>query len=227
MGSMCSSRHHLISGSQYFNYKGTFSIVLLVVVDARYLFRVVDVGAFGRSSDGGTLAASAFGAALRGDKLGLPEDALIPGAEYLGPMPHVFVGDEAFPLRRNLLRPYPGRDLTQPRRTFNSRLSRARRVVENAFGILAAQWRIYHRVIGVSPENADAIVKATVALHNFLRWNSPVAAPCPSEAIPIPALQNVGRVATNNATQEAIATWEVFNTYFSSPAAAIPRTTVA
>lgn len=49
------------SGSQYFNYKGTYSVVLLVVVDARYLFRVVGVGAIGRNSDGGTLAASAFG----------------------------------------------------------------------------------------------------------------------------------------------------------------------
>jgi len=34
------------SGSQYYTYKGTYSLVLLAVVNARYLFRVVDVGAF-------------------------------------------------------------------------------------------------------------------------------------------------------------------------------------
>uniref|UniRef100_A0A3B3QUT2 DDE Tnp4 domain-containing protein n=1 Tax=Paramormyrops kingsleyae TaxID=1676925 RepID=A0A3B3QUT2_9TELE len=204
------------SGSQYFNYKGTYSIVLLAVVDARYLFRVVDVGAFGRSSDGGTLAASTFGEALREGRLDLPEDSPLPGADHLGPMPHVFVGDEAFPLRRNVLRPYPRRNLSQPKRIFNYRLSRARRVVENAFGILAAQWRIYHWVIGVCPVNVDAIVKATVALHNFQRWNCLPEAPISQEEAKIPSLQPVRRVGANNSTQEAIAVREVFKSYFSS-----------
>uniref|UniRef100_A0A3B1K630 DDE Tnp4 domain-containing protein n=1 Tax=Astyanax mexicanus TaxID=7994 RepID=A0A3B1K630_ASTMX len=208
------------SGSQYYNYKGAFSIVLLAVVDARYLFRVVDIGAFGRNSDGGTLAASAFGETLREARLDLPEDMLIPGAEHLGTMPHVFVGDEAFPLRRNLLRPYPGRNLSLRRRIFNYRLSRARRVVENAFGILTAQWRIYQRVIGVSPEIVDAIVKATVVLHNLQRWNTPVEPPGSSEDAP--ALQPARRVGTNNATQEAIASREAFTTYFCSAAGAMP-----
>lgn len=52
------------TGSMYYKYKGNFSIVLLAVVDARYLFRMVDGGAYGKSSDGGTLSASEFGKAL-------------------------------------------------------------------------------------------------------------------------------------------------------------------
>ncbi|KAK0138530.1 Protein ALP1-like [Merluccius polli] len=85
------------SGSLYYNYKGTYSIVLLAVVDSQYCFCVVDVGSYGRTSDGGVLANSIFGQALRDGPLGIPEDALLPGADHLGPQPFVFVADEAAP----------------------------------------------------------------------------------------------------------------------------------
>ena len=55
-------------------------------------------------------------------------------AEHMGPMPYVIVGDEAFPLQNHLMRPYPGRGCPEDQQVFNYRLSRARRIVENAFG---------------------------------------------------------------------------------------------
>ncbi|KAK0132278.1 hypothetical protein N1851_023176 [Merluccius polli] len=61
------------SRSLFYNYKGTFSIVLLAVVDAKYCFRVVDVGGYGRTSDGRTLVNSTFGQALRDGTLSIPE----------------------------------------------------------------------------------------------------------------------------------------------------------
>lgn len=204
------------SGSQYFNYKGTYSIVLLAVVDAEYRFRVIDVGGYGRSSDGGILANSAFGEALRSGTLHLPADLHLPGAEQRGPLPHVFVADEAFPLRRNMMRPFPGRSLPRERRIFNYRLSRARMVVENAFGILASQWRIYRRAVEVQPEVAERCVKATCLLHNFLRQTARAAAVVGSiqsgEVDPLPGL---GRLASNNAAREAIRVRETFASYFS------------
>ncbi|KAI2647457.1 nuclease HARBI1 [Labeo rohita] len=209
------------SGSLFFNYKGTYSVVLLAVVDAQYCFRVVDVGSYGRTSDGGVMANSTFGQALRNGTLGLPQDALLPGAEHLGPQPHVFVADEAFPLRRDLMRPFPGQKLSSRQRIFNYRLSRARLIVENAFGILTAQWRMYRGVIEISPANVDACVKATCVLHNFLRRSTnSTRTPIPSAGDGEAAgLQEVTRVGSNNATREAIRVRENFMTYFSTEGA--------
>jgi len=53
------------TGSLYFNYKKkTFSIVLPALVDSQYKFTIVDVGAFGKNSDGGILSHSNFEKAL-------------------------------------------------------------------------------------------------------------------------------------------------------------------
>jgi hypothetical protein len=48
------------SGLVYFNYKKTFSIGLLTLIDATYNFIMTDVGSFGRSSDGGIFSHSAL-----------------------------------------------------------------------------------------------------------------------------------------------------------------------
>ena len=208
------------SGSLFHNYKGTFSIVLLAVVDAKYCFRVVDVGSYGRTSDGGTLANSAFGQALVDGNLQLPDDAVLPGAEHLGPQPHVFVADEAFPLRRDLMRPFPGANIPLTSRVFNYRLSRARMIVENTFGILSSQWRMYRRVIGVSPDNVDACVKATCILHNYIRRNTRSRRePVPVSEGEVSVLQDLRRVGSNNAAREAIRVRETYASYFSAEGA--------
>lgn len=158
------------SGSYYYNYKGTFSIVLMAVVNANYEFMMVHVGTNGRISDGGVLHESTFYQKLANNNLNLPNPTVFNENQYI--LPYTFVGDQAFPLMLNLMKPYPEKHITREERIFNYRLSRARRVVENAFGILASRFRVFLSPITIDVTNVSAIVLAACALHNYLRRNA-------------------------------------------------------
>lgn len=84
------------SGSLYFNYKKTFSIVLMALVDANYNFIAVNVGAFGKDSDGGILSKSKMGRAIFENKFNIPSNRCFAGTNVSAPC--VILGDEAFPL---------------------------------------------------------------------------------------------------------------------------------
>lgn len=67
------------SGSYYFNYKHSFSIVLLAILDADYKFLYVDIGCNGRISDGGVFKNSNIYRALEEKRLNIPAPTLLPG----------------------------------------------------------------------------------------------------------------------------------------------------
>jgi DDE superfamily endonuclease len=166
----CDGKHIRITcpkhtGTEHYNYKNFFSNVLLAVVDADYKFVIVDIGAQGSMSDGGILANSSFGKELYEGKLPFPPSKLLPGSTTL--TPSVIVGDSGFQLKRNLMRPYPATTTNVNEKVFNYRLSRARRVSENAFGIMARRFRIFQTSIDASAL-ADDIIKACVVLHNYI-----------------------------------------------------------
>jgi len=101
-------------------------------------------------------------------KLEIPPAKKLIGREKA--VPYVFVADEAFPLKENILTPYPGsHEKGSAKRIFNYRLSRARRVVENIFGILSTVFRVFRKPMLLEPKKAELIVMACVYLHNFLR----------------------------------------------------------
>jgi len=81
----------------------------------------------------------------------------------------LFSGDNAFALKENLMHPYPGQHNHPSKVIFNYRLSRARRTIENAFGVLASRFRIFRKPIIANSSTVESVVKASVALHNFLR----------------------------------------------------------
>ena len=80
-------------------------------------------------------AESTLRQAIEDGTLGLPPPR--PLANATQPFPFTIIADEAFALRTWLMKPYPQRNINNQQRIFNYRLCRARRVVENAFGIVA------------------------------------------------------------------------------------------
>lgn len=155
------------SGSSFVNYKGFFSVVLLAVADADGLFVTVDVGEYGRNSDGRAFQVSGFGRAMQQNRLLLPEPEPFP--DETQNIPFYFVADEAFALKTNMMKPFSRNQLTDYRRIFNSRLSRGRKSVECAFGMLTSKFRALNTTICCDPSKVDVIVQAMCVLHNVIR----------------------------------------------------------
>lgn len=127
------------SGSNFYNYKGWFSIVLLALVDYNYKFIYVGIGCQGRISDGGVYPNCSFFEALVQNKLNLPPPKPLPQSEDLQwnensddnlSVPYVVVGDNAFSLSTHCMKPYPNRSQEEEKRVFNYRLPRVRRISE-------------------------------------------------------------------------------------------------
>ena len=93
------------SGSTFYNYKLFDSMVLMAVVDAHYGVIMFDVGVNGRHSDAGVFATCNMSGALENNTLHIPHPRTLPDRDTA--IPHVFVGDEAFPLKPHLMKPYP------------------------------------------------------------------------------------------------------------------------
>ena len=173
--------HPRNTGSEYYNYKGYYSIVLMAIVDADYKFIFADVGCQGRISDSGVFKNTAFWKALVQGSLNLPLSKPLPPpmepafADEIGSaaIPYYLAGDDAFPLENNIMKPYSQRHLSEEKRIFNYRLSRGRRISENVFGILASRFRVFLTSLCVKPDSATKIVLAAIALHNFLRSKAP------------------------------------------------------
>ena len=160
------------TGSDYYNYKGFFSIILLAVVTSDYKFLWIDVSGKGSTSDAHLYNASVLREALQmNDIVGFPQPDPIPGDTE--DVPYFLVGDDAFALRTYMMKPYSSKELTRKQRIFNYRLSRARRVVENAFGILANRFQVLLSTMLHEADTVRLLVKACVLLHNLMRTHYP------------------------------------------------------
>ena len=82
--------------------------MLLTLVDADYKFTYLDIGCNGRISDGGVYRNSALSVALENNDLNLLKERKVDESSVL---PYVIVGDDAFPMKPYLIKPFPQRNL--------------------------------------------------------------------------------------------------------------------
>ena len=125
----------------------------MAVVGPNYQFIYNDVGSNGSLSDGGVFQNCSLFEAL--------ENGLLPNNG-------VIVGDDALPLKTYNMKPYPGRNLAYDEKIYNYRLSRARRISENGFGILINQFQVFEKPIACNVTTVVKIVFTACALHNWL-----------------------------------------------------------
>jgi hypothetical protein len=126
----------------------------------------IDNGAVGRRSYGGNLRSSSLFRSLEIGEFSVPSDTELAGAALK--VPFGILADKAYPSLPYLMRLYPKQILDSTRRALNYHLSRARRNVQCATGIMSSKWSILMKSIETNVSNGIHIVKAICILHNFV-----------------------------------------------------------
>ena len=86
-----------------FNYKHTYSIILLAIASPEYECLYADVGSSGRVNHSGIWNKCSFLQAIDDESVKLPEDDYLTNGCKL---PYVFLGDDAFALKEFMMKPY-------------------------------------------------------------------------------------------------------------------------
>ena len=97
-----------LSGTLYYNYKGFFSIVLMALCGANYCFTLFDLGFQQRQWH--ILANSKMGKMFEEDLLNVPPDCKLSEDDERS-LPYFLLEDEIFPLKKWLMRSYPGKNV--------------------------------------------------------------------------------------------------------------------
>lgn len=148
-----------IHGAEYYCYKKFYSIVLLAVCDANKTIRMFSAGFPGKCNDAGVF-----------DESGMV-NKVKEITEVTGDLNYHVLGDIAFPLMVQLMKPYTQSEALadQQKRCYNYELSKVRMLIEQTFGLLKMRLRCL-----VTPLTFRSIVVNTgilaccVHLHNFL-----------------------------------------------------------
>eukprot|EP00057_Strongylocentrotus_purpuratus_P005688 XP_003731553.1 PREDICTED: uncharacterized protein LOC764380 [Strongylocentrotus purpuratus] len=131
----------------------------MALVDSKYQFLWIDVGGVGHQSDAQIYNNSELKECIEAGTLGIRDPAPLPHDDEEHPMPYFFVGDDAFAMRTYVMKPYCRRNMDQQQKIFNYRLSGARRVVENAFGIPALRFQCFLGQMKQEPDTVRLLIE--------------------------------------------------------------------
>lgn len=123
----------------------------MALADAEYKFTYIDVGSYGRESDGGVFSRCDLSNALETNTINLPPPKPLP--QCVEPIPYVIVADDAFPIKTYIMKPFAFRKLDMSQRV--------RKRLWYMCGIL-------RKPMEMEPEKCMVSVLAICALHNFL-----------------------------------------------------------
>lgn len=110
----------------------------MAVADPDYKCLYADLDTNGRVSEGGVWNKCGIAKGIEDGSLVPPPPDCLPF--WVTKVPYVFVGDDDLTLK-NMIKPFPQNGLTEDRRIYNYRHSRARRISKNLFGIIANRWQ--------------------------------------------------------------------------------------
>ncbi|XP_032671800.1 putative nuclease HARBI1 [Odontomachus brunneus] len=145
------------NANDYYNRKGSHSIIFQGVCDHKARFINIYVGLPGRMHD-----AHVFRCSNLYRQLSNAENPLLPPDLHL-------IGDAAYPLLQNVMTPF--RDtghLTRAQIVYNMKLAKIRNIIERAFGLLKCKFRrLYFLDVG-DFELGQKMIVASCILHNFM-----------------------------------------------------------
>ncbi|XP_067135134.1 putative nuclease HARBI1 [Centruroides vittatus] len=140
----------------YVNRHGYHSIILQAVCDNSMVFISCHAGECGRVHDAEVYARSTLSGKIARE------------AETMFPYDSHIVGDGAYPINKQLMKPYPDNGhLTATQVRYNNKLSSARSVIERSFAHLKGRWRRLHYLDMSKMESIPSVVMACCVLHNI------------------------------------------------------------
>ncbi|KAF4518227.1 hypothetical protein B566_EDAN006908 [Ephemera danica] len=152
-----------------------YVVLLLASSDANYCFAFATIGIIGSSDvsdDENDYELDNSFDDLNIDDTNVPPPSPLPNTSL--EFPHFFVTGSESALKPNMMTPISREHLegrtekALSNKLYNKRLSQVMGATENAFGLLAANWHIFHKKIEVDGKTVKCYVQTAICLHNFI-----------------------------------------------------------